>query len=123
MVPEPGLMAAIASPRRREILRMTWDEECGAGDIRRAMPDVSWGAVSLQLRALTDAGLLTARTAGRHRFYRADRDRLAGVADLLQNMWNDALWQLKLAAELEATRRGPSPRRARTRRTRRTKRT
>ena len=108
MLPDSALFAAIASPRRREILRLTWDEECGAGDIRRAMPDVSWGAVSLQVRALVDAGLLRARIDGRHRYYRADRDQLASVADMLQNMWNDALWQLKLAAELQATRRGPT---------------
>ena len=77
MVPEPGLMAAIASPRRREILRMTWDEECGAGDIRRAMPDVSWGAVSLQLRALTDAKELKP-TDPRVRAYLADAHARAG---------------------------------------------
>ena len=112
-MPDSSLFAAIASPRRREILRLTWAEECGAGAIRRAMPDVSWGAVSLQVRALVDAGLLTTRVDGRHRFYRADRDQLASVADMLQHMWNDALWQLKLAAELEATRRGPSPKRRR----------
>ena len=102
------MFAAIASPRRREILRLTWDEECGAGAIRRAMPYVIWGAVSLQVKALVDAGLLQTRVDGRHRFYRADRDRLSSVADMLQNMWNDALWHLKLAAELEATRRGPT---------------
>jgi len=88
---------------------MTWDCECGAGDISRAMPDVSWGAVSLQLRALIDAGAIVARADGRHRYYRADRDRLAGVSDMLQAMWNDSLWRLKLAAELDATRRGPPP--------------
>jgi DNA-binding transcriptional ArsR family regulator len=106
---EPAVLTAIASPRRREILRLTWDEERQAGDIRRAMPDVSWGAVSLQLRALVGAGLLQARVAGRHRYYRADRQRLAGVADMLERMWSDALWRLRLAAELEATRRGPRP--------------
>ncbi len=101
------MLTAIASPRRREILRLTWAAERGAGEIRQAMPDVSWGAVSLQLRALAEAGLVACRTDGRRRFYRADRDRLASVADMLEGMWADALWKLKLAAELEATRRGP----------------
>ena len=110
---EPAILADIASPRRREILRLTWDAERGAGDIRRAMPDVSWGAVSLQLRALMQAGLLESRISGRNRFYRADRARLAGVADMLERMWSDALWRLRLAAELEATRRGPRPRKRR----------
>jgi hypothetical protein len=33
---------------------------------------------------------------------------------VLEQMWDDALWQLKLAAELEQSRRGPRPRRRRT---------
>ena len=44
-----AVLPAIASPRRREILRLVWAEEVSAGDIHRAMPDVSFGAVSLQL--------------------------------------------------------------------------
>jgi len=71
------------------------------------MPDVTFGAVSLQLRALEEAGLVEARTEQRNRFYRARRERLAPVAKILEDMWADALWKLKLAAELEETRRGP----------------
>ena len=40
-------LAALASPRRREILRLVWDEERSAGEIRDTMPDVTFGAVSL----------------------------------------------------------------------------
>ena len=105
------MLAAIASPRRQEILRLVWDGERSAGDIHRQMPDVTFGAVSLQLKALTEAGLLEARAEGRHRFYRADRQALAPVAAVLERMWDDALWRLKLAAELEQSRRGPRPRR------------
>lgn len=108
---EPATLTAIASPRRQEILRLVWDEERSAGAIHRAMPDVTFGAVSLQLRALSDAGLLRSRAEGRHRFYRADREALAPVSAVLKRMWDDALWRLKLAAELEQTRRGPKPRR------------
>jgi len=106
------MLGAIASPRRQEILRLVWTNERSAGDIHAAMPDVTFGAVSMQLRALHDAGLLHARAEGRHRFYRARRDALGGVATVLERMWDDALWRLKLAAELEHTRRGPRPRQA-----------
>lgn len=75
------------------------------------MPDVTFGAVSLQLRSLADAGLVDSRADGRYRFYRARRDALGPVANMLEQMWDDALWRLKLAAELEQTRRGPRPRR------------
>ncbi len=104
---EQDILSAIASPRRREILRLVWDEEQSAGAIHRAMPDVTFGAVSLQLKALEEAGLVAARTAQRNRFYLARRERLAPVAKILEEMWADALWKLKLAAELEETRRGP----------------
>ena len=103
-------LGAIASPRRQEILRLVWGQERSAGDIRAAMPDVTFGAVSQQLRALTDAGLLRVRADGRHRFYLARADALRDVAPLLERMWDDALWRLKLAAELESSRRGPAPR-------------
>ena len=79
------------------------------------MPDVSFGAVSLQLRALSEAGLLACRREHRHRFYIARREALGPVGAALERMWDDALWRLKLQAELEQTRRGPRPRRRRRR--------
>jgi DNA-binding transcriptional ArsR family regulator len=107
----PSVFAAVASPRRQEILRLVWKDELSAGAIHRAMPDVTFGAVSLQLRALTQAGLLDTRAEHKYRYYRARREALGAVARVLERMWADALWSLKLAAELEQTRRGPRPRR------------
>ena len=107
---EPAVLDAIASPRRREILRLVWREEQTAGAIHRAMPDVTFGAISLQLRSLVKAGLVEARAQQRNRFYRARREALGPAAEILERMWDDALWKLKLAAELEETRRGPKPR-------------
>jgi DNA-binding transcriptional ArsR family regulator len=107
------LLPAIASPRRREILRLVWQREMSAGDIARAMPDVTFGAVSLQLRALHQAGLVDTRAEKQQRFYRARRESLGPLAAMLEEMWTHALWRLKLAAELEQSRRGPRPRRRR----------
>jgi DNA-binding transcriptional ArsR family regulator len=106
---EAAILNAIASPRRREILRLVWDQEVSAGEISRAMPDVTFGAVSLQLRALLDAGLVDTRADRQQRFYRARREAFGPVGRLLESMWDDALWRLKLAAELEQSRRGPRP--------------
>jgi DNA-binding transcriptional ArsR family regulator len=110
---ESAFLSAIASPRRREILRLVWTEERLAGDIHAAMPDVTFGAVSLQLRALIEAGLVNVRSEGRHRFYRARREAFGPVGRMLERMWEDSLWRLKLLAELEQTRRGPRPSRRR----------
>jgi DNA-binding transcriptional ArsR family regulator len=108
-VTEASALAALASPRRREILRLVWTDELMAGDIHAAMPDVTFGAVSLQLRALSQAGLVVVRPEGRHRYYRARREAVGPVAEMLERMWSDALWRLKLQAELEEARRGPRP--------------
>jgi len=107
------MLSAIDSPRRLEILRLLWRDELTVGAIHQAMPDVTMGAVSLQLKALSDAGLVTSRAEHRHRYYRVRRERLADVAPLLEEMWSDALWRLKLAAELKESRRGPRPKRRR----------
>jgi DNA-binding transcriptional ArsR family regulator len=108
---DAAVLAAIASPRRREILRLVWRHEMSAGDIHRAMPDVTFGAVSLQLRAMAGAGLLDARADRKYRLYRARQEAVGPFGRMLESMWSDSLWRLKLAAELEQTRRGPHPRR------------
>ena len=108
-------LAALASPRRQEILRLTWDREMTAGAIHAAMPDVTFGAVSLQLRVLVEAGLIGSRAEHRHRYYRARPSMLGPVRAALEDMWSGALWRLKLAAELEQSRRGPRPKKRRRR--------
>ena len=107
----PAALAAVASARRREILRMVWREEVSAGAIHRAMPDITFGAVSQQLAALAAAGLVASRAHGRHRYYRARRHALGPIGTMLEHLWDNALSRLQLAAELEQSRRGPRARR------------
>jgi DNA-binding transcriptional ArsR family regulator len=111
MATEASALAALASARRREILRLVWNDELSAGDIYRSMPDVTFGAVSLQLRSLRNTGLVAVRADSRRRLYRARREGLGPLAAMLERMWEDKLWNLKLAAELDESRRGPRPRR------------
>ncbi len=113
MLSESTALAALASPRRREILHLIWNGELSAGSIHQAMPDVTFGAVSLQLRSLLKDGLVEARAESRYRFYRARREALGALAEMLERMWDDKLWSLKLEAELEESRRGPRPHRRR----------
>ena len=100
-------MGVLASPRRREILRLVWREELCAGDIHRSMPDVTFGAVSLQLKVLVEAGLVEARAEKRNRWYKAKPEALGELGTMLEKMWDDALWKLKLEVEFEESRRGP----------------
>lgn len=89
---------AIAEPRRREILRLVWDDELSAGEIAERF-DVTFGAVSQHLKILRDTGLVTLRQEGRRRFYRADREAMGPLADYLQAMWSTRLDVLADLAE------------------------
>jgi len=92
------VLDAIASPRRREILRAVWDRELTAGQIA-AGSDVSWPAVSQNLNVLRSAGLVTERREGTRRYYRAERSALGPFQAALQQMWEDDLDRLKEAVE------------------------
>src|SRR2546430_11905492 len=72
-VPLEAAMEAIANPRRRQILRLVWSAERSAGEIASTVRDVSWPAVSQNLRVLKASGLITERRQGTHRYYKADR--------------------------------------------------
>jgi DNA-binding transcriptional ArsR family regulator len=100
-------LAALASPRRREILRLCWRTPVSAGDLHRALGDVTFGAVSQHLRVLDQAGLVRCDRRGRNRLYQARRAALGSLRRWLEAHWDDALYQLKLRAELEEARRGP----------------
>ncbi len=111
-----NVIEALGAPRRREILRLCWRRERSAGDLHRALDDVSFGAVSQHLRILSEAGLVVRREKGRHRFYRARKADLGPLGGWLEQMWDDALYRLKIRAEMEHNRRGPRPRNRRRKR-------
>jgi DNA-binding transcriptional ArsR family regulator len=97
-------LLALASPRRREILRLVWTEELSAGDIARQF-DVSWPAISQNLRVLQEAGLVRQRRVGTSRLYRADRDALKPLEAYLRKMWSRKIDRLRLYAEAEERKR------------------
>ena len=97
-------LLALASPRRREILRLVWSDELSAGDIAREF-DVSWPAISQNLRVLHEAGLVTQRRAGTSRLYRADRAALKPLEAYLRKMWSRKIDRLRVLAEAEETRK------------------
>ena len=91
-----ALLDAISNPRRREILRLVWDEELSAGEIASRF-DVTWPAVSQSLGVLRRAGLVTERRESTRRFYRADRARLGPLRLALEQMWAEDLSNLQRA--------------------------
>lgn len=100
-------LSALSSPRRREILRLIWSEELPAGEIAKAF-DVSWPAISQNLRVLKDSGLVRERRAGTRRLYRADRGALRPLEAYLRRMWTRDVDRLRLLAEAEERKRSKS---------------
>jgi DNA-binding transcriptional ArsR family regulator len=92
------VLDAISSPRRREILRLVWEQELSAGDIA-ARFDVSWPAISQNLAVLRKAGLVSERREANRRFYRADRQALGSLRTVLQEMWTQDLDRLRHVVE------------------------
>ncbi len=79
---------------------MLWNGERSAGDIAGHF-DLTFGAVSQHLARLREAGFVTVRAEGNHRYYRVDRDGLGPLAALLETMWESVLGRLAEAVERE----------------------
>jgi DNA-binding transcriptional ArsR family regulator len=91
-------LGVLANPTRRRILESVWTRERPAGEIAADF-DVTFGAVSQHLAVLRHAGMVRVRRDGRRRHYRADREALGPLADMLEAMWSDRLERLKTVAE------------------------
>ncbi len=72
------VLAALASPVRREILGLIWDRELSAGDIAAAFP-VTKPTISQHLAVLREAGLAASTAVGTSRRYRARPESLHGL--------------------------------------------
>ncbi len=99
---------ALGAARRREILGLLRCGERAAGEIHRALGDVTFGAVSQHLGVLERAGLVQVRREGRSRLYLARPEGLGPLREWLESMWDEALAALRARAEAEeaSARRG-----------------
>lgn len=91
------VFAALASPARREVLRLLLDGPRTAGDLASHF-DMRRPSVSEHLRVLREAGLVTERRAGRERRYQIEPRPLMEVRDWLdpyERFWKDRLKTLR----------------------------
>ncbi len=93
-------LRAIAEPTRRQILRLVRDDEHTVTHIAEHF-DVSRPAISQHLRVLHDAELVTVRSEGTRRLYRARPEGMAEVRSWMDEFWVDALHALKIEVERE----------------------
>ena len=110
---EEVALRAVTNPRRRQILRLVWTDELTSGEIASNF-DVTWPAISQNLKVLEDAGLVDVRRDGTTRYYRANQRRLGPLKSVLQTMWRDDLDRLAELAETDAraTKRSTKSKRA-----------
>jgi DNA-binding transcriptional ArsR family regulator len=87
---QQAVLDAVSSPRRREILRLVWDDERSSGEIAAHFP-ASWPSISRSLRELRLAGVVRERREGQQRFYSADRDALRPLEEFLTQLWSSGL--------------------------------
>ena len=85
------VIAALGSPIRREILGLIWDRELPAGEIAAAFA-VTKPTISQHLAVLREAGLVTIRSVGTSRNYRARQEALSGLRAALSSpgKWSNA---------------------------------
>ena len=102
LVLDGAVLNALADPRRRAILRLVRDTERPSGEIAAHFPDVTGPAISQHLRVLREAGLVEESRSGTRRLYRARPEGLRGLREWLRDYWDDALEDLKQAAESES---------------------
>ena len=89
------VFGALASPARREVLRLLLDGPRTAGDLASHF-DMRRPSVSEHLRVLRDAGLVTERKAGRERHYRLETRPLMDLHEWLTPF--EQFWRERLAA-------------------------
>src|SRR5436309_14437486 len=96
--------AALAEPRRREILRLVSAAELSAGEIARRF-EVTRPAISQHIRVLREAGLVSERSNGTRRLYPARPETLAELRASIETVWGESPCSLMTAAEQEGRQR------------------
>ena len=91
-------LQAISNPHRRKILRLVWDAEMSSREIASHF-DVTWQAISHNLRLLREAGLISERRDGTRRLYRTAREELGPIEALLRDLWHQDLKRLEKVIE------------------------
>ena len=77
-------------------MRLIWSRELHVGEIARHF-DVTQGSISQHLAILREAGLVSRRSEGNRRFYRADRSAVGELRPYLEQMWSSSIDRLSAA--------------------------
>ena len=92
--------AAFGDGTRRQIIGRLAHSAASVGELAASLP-VGRPAVSMHLRVLRDAGLVSARAEGTRRLYQLEPDALAALRDYLDWYWAQALETFKQHVEAQ----------------------
>jgi DNA-binding transcriptional ArsR family regulator len=95
---------ALADPTRRHLLEQLAVADRPVSELMAGLA-MSQPAVSQHLRVLREAGLVTARRDGRHRYYQLRPAGLTELRDWIDQL--EAFWQGRLAALGDYLRQAP----------------
>jgi len=95
------VLDAVGDGTRRAILDLLARSPRSVGELAAELP-VSRPAVSLHLKVLREAGLVTSSPAGTRNVYRLDQTGLAVLRRYLDRLWGAALDRFAAAAEATA---------------------
>lgn len=103
------ILEALGDRTRRGIVELLAERPRAVVELASALP-VGRPAVSLHLRVLREAGLVTDEAAGARRIYRLDPNGFDMLRTYLDLMWNRSLDAFKQAAErAHAEAKRPAP--------------
>jgi DNA-binding transcriptional ArsR family regulator len=94
-------MEAAAEPNRRKLLQLLASEEQTVQQLASSF-EVSRPAVSQHLAVLQAAGLVSARRAGRFRYYRVEPAGIAELRRIIDTFWTNELELLAADARRKA---------------------
>lgn len=98
------VLACLSDPTRRAVFERLRGGPLSVGAIAAGMT-VSRPAVSQHLKALAEAGLVSAEAQGTARLYSIRRDGLAGLRVWVDSFWDEPLARFKAHAERKHVRR------------------
>jgi len=97
------VFAALSNPARREVLRLLLDGPKAVGEMSEHF-DMRRPSLSEHLKVLREAGLVSERKSGRHRFYSLEVDPLREVSHWLtpyERFWREKLGNLRTLLDEE----------------------
>jgi uncharacterized protein (TIGR03086 family) len=99
------MLEVAAEPTRRRLLQLlAWGERT-VTELASHFP-VTRSAISQHLALLAEVGLVTARKAGRQRYYRLDERGVLQLRGLFESFWSDELDHLVVDATMSSPKQG-----------------